>query len=364
MKKVLSIAIIVLIIMACSKSDDDNGNNIGNDNYNRVAMQTNLADNIIIPALQDLNTDIEVLVSAKNTFVTTQNQANLETLRDAWLNAYKTWQSVEMFNIGKAEELLYSFQMNVYPTSVEDIESNILNGDYDLTNVNNNDAVGFPALDYLLYGVADEDAEILNVYSNNNYINYLSDIVDQMKMLTQTVLTDWTSNYRTVFINSTENTVSSSVNKFVNDFIYYYEKGLRANKIGIPAGVFSPSPLPNKIETLYNEEASKELAMIALQSAQDVFNGKAYNSNTTNDSFNDYLIALNRNDLATLINARFDAAKEKMQILNTSLKTQVNMDNSKMTEAYDALQLIVVSLKVDMLQAFNMSVDYVDADGD
>ena len=35
-----------------------------------------------------------------------------------------------------------------------------------------------------------------------------------------------------------------------------------------------------------------------------------------------------------------------------------------MTEAFDALQLIVVSLKVDMLQAFNISVDYVDADGD
>ena len=35
-----------------------------------------------------------------------------------------------------------------------------------------------------------------------------------------------------------------------------------------------------------------------------------------------------------------------------------------MTEAYDALQLVVVALKVDMLQAFNVSVDYVDADGD
>ena len=35
-----------------------------------------------------------------------------------------------------------------------------------------------------------------------------------------------------------------------------------------------------------------------------------------------------------------------------------------MTEAYDALQLVVVSIKVDMLQAFNVSVDYVDADGD
>lgn len=35
-----------------------------------------------------------------------------------------------------------------------------------------------------------------------------------------------------------------------------------------------------------------------------------------------------------------------------------------MTQAYDALQMAVVYLKVDMVQAFNISVDYVDADGD
>ena len=35
-----------------------------------------------------------------------------------------------------------------------------------------------------------------------------------------------------------------------------------------------------------------------------------------------------------------------------------------MTKAYDELQKAVVLLKVDMLQAFNVNVDYVDADGD
>ena len=35
-----------------------------------------------------------------------------------------------------------------------------------------------------------------------------------------------------------------------------------------------------------------------------------------------------------------------------------------MTETFDALQMAVVLLKVDMLQAINISVDYVDADGD
>jgi hypothetical protein len=35
-----------------------------------------------------------------------------------------------------------------------------------------------------------------------------------------------------------------------------------------------------------------------------------------------------------------------------------------MLSAYDALQRNVVFMKVDMLQALNINVDYVDADGD
>ena len=35
-----------------------------------------------------------------------------------------------------------------------------------------------------------------------------------------------------------------------------------------------------------------------------------------------------------------------------------------MLSSYDELQKVVVLLKVDMLQAFDISTDYVDADGD
>ena len=35
-----------------------------------------------------------------------------------------------------------------------------------------------------------------------------------------------------------------------------------------------------------------------------------------------------------------------------------------MLYAYDAIQQLVVSFKVDMLQSLSISVDYVDADGD
>jgi hypothetical protein len=185
-----------------------------------------------------------------------------------------------------------------------------------------------------------------------------------MNSLNNAFLNDWKSGYRTTFINASGNTVTSSLNKIVNDFMFYYEKGLRANKIGIPAGNFSNGPLPNTVEAFYNKKVSKELALEGLQAVQDFFNGKAYAANVTGESFSTYLTALDRSDLVSVINSKFDAARQKIEGLDSNFVNQINSDNTKMTEAYDALQSAVVSLKVDMVQAFGVVLDFIDSDGD
>tara|TARA_R110002049_G_scaffold302258_1_gene494968 strand:+ start:21359 stop:22453 length:1095 start_codon:yes stop_codon:yes gene_type:complete len=362
-KRFFLVIVTTVFVLACSSSSDD-GPTGEKDNFDRGALLSNLADNLIIPALQDLNVKLATLKTDKDAFVSAPNQTNLDALRTSWLATYKIWQQVEMYNIGKAETSLYAYQMNIYPVSTTKVEANIASGTYDLSYTNNNDAVGFPALDYMLYGIANDDTTILSKYADAKYKTYLSDLLNQMISLTETVLNDWTTTYKTTFISSTSNTATSSVNKFVNDFIYYYEKGLRANKFGIPAGVFSTNPLPEKVEAFYNKQVSKTLALEGLNAVQNAFNGKYYNSSATGESFKSYLIYLERSDLVTLINSRFDAARQKIQLLDANFNNQINTDNTKMTEAYDALQLAVVSLKVDMLQAFNVNLDYIDADGD
>jgi hypothetical protein len=362
----------VMAIGACSDSEDD-GNGQA-DTFDRKALLENAADNIIIPALQELSTDLAALKTSKDLFITAPNQSNLEDLREEWLAAYLTWQYVEMINVGKAEEIFYSFQMNIYPTNVSDIEANMnmVTATYDLTTPENNDAVGFPAVDYLLYGTASTDADIVRFYSSDikasSHQQYLSDIIDQMDSLTTTVLNDWTSSYRDTFVNSTGNTASSSLNMMINDFVFYYEKGLRANKIGIPAGVFSTSPLADRVEGLYSREFSKELALEGLQAVDDFFNGRAYDGTATGESYASYLTLLRNNsgtsDLTGIINSQLSTARSQMNLLNNNLFDQVNTDNGMMTATYDELQRVTVLFKVDMLQTLNVSVDYIDSDGD
>lgn len=372
MKKIVSLVALVICIVACSSSDDgttpDTGNGGGETAFNRATMLSNIADNIIIPSYQALNTDLGALATAKDNFIAMPNQANLDALRGAWLTAYKAWQHVEAFNIGLAEQTLYYFQMNTYPVNLTDVENNIENGNYDLGSVNNNDAVGFPALDYMLFGLVDSDVNIIAKYNTDTnatkYTTYLSDLITQMQTLTQDVLNDWTNTYRDTFVASTANTATSATNKFINDFIFYYEKGLRANKIGIPAGNFSTTSLPDRVEAYYNQEVSKELALESLDAVIAIFNGTEFGGSAAGESFKTYLISLDRSDLATTIINQFNTARGKIQELDANFVTQIHTDNTKMTQAYDALQAAVVLLKVDMLQAFDISVDFVDADGD
>ncbi|AUC84118.1 peptidase M75 superfamily protein [Polaribacter sp. ALD11] len=364
-KNFLILFILVITIYACSSSEK--GEPAVTDSFDRSAMLVNIADNIIIPAYEDFSTKMNALKTTGETFTANPNQVNLDDLRASWLIAYKAWQHVEMFNIGKAEEIQFSFYMNIYPLTVKDVEDNITNGSYDLTSVNNHDAQGFPALDYLLYGVADTDATILEKYTtatnNDNYKKYITAVLNQMNTLTTSVVSDFKAQ-RNTFIASTQNTATSVVNQLINDYIFYYEKGLRANKFGIPVGVFSSTPLPEKVEGFYKNDVSKELALEALTAVKNLFEGKYYASSTVGLGFKDYLIKLNRTDIATSITNQFNLATTEINKLDKSFSIQINTDNTAMTKSFDELQKAVVLLKVDMLQAFNINVDYVDADGD
>tara|TARA_R110002049_G_scaffold79845_1_gene203131 strand:+ start:6568 stop:7668 length:1101 start_codon:yes stop_codon:yes gene_type:complete len=364
-RRFLLLFISVLTINACSSSSENEPDKT--DNFNRNAMLINIADNIIIPSYEDFSVKMNTLKSIGDTFTNNPTQTTLEDLRDAWLAAYKSWQHVEMFNIGKAEEIQFSFYMNIYPLTVKDVEDNIANGTYNLDSSNNHDAQGFPALDYLLHGVANTDTEILEKYTtatnNDNYKKYITDVLNQMNTLTIDVVSDFKTQ-RNTFVTSTANNATSAVNKLINDYIFYFEKGLRANKIGIPAGNFSTDPLPEKVEAFYKNDVSKELALEALTAVKNLFEGKHYASTTIGVSFKDYLIDLERTDIATSITNQFNLATAEVEKLDNSFTLQVNTDNTAMTKSYDELQKVVVLLKVDMLQAFNINVDYVDADGD
>ncbi|MGB0521740.1 MAG: imelysin family protein [Flammeovirgaceae bacterium] len=367
MKRVIPFLILMMGIFGCSDDGATDG-----PVYDRSAMLTNWADNIIIPAYTAFSTELTALKTAGTTFTTTPTEGNLATLRTEWKDAYIAWQAVSMFEIGKAEELLYRNNMNIYPVNTTEVEDNIASGTYNLELPSLYDAQGFPALDYLINGLAATDADIVGFYTTNgnaeNYKTYLTDVITRMEDLTDQVLTDWTSGYRDTFVSNSGSSATASTDKYVNDYIFYYEKALRAGKVGIPAGNFSGSTLPENVEAFYKKDISKELLLAAIDASKNFFEGKHFNSNTTGESLKSYLEFLNTNvdgaSLSSQISDQFDTARAKAATLNDNFVEQINSNNTLMLETFDELQKNVVFLKTDMLSAMSINVDFVDADGD
>ena len=358
-KKIFSFTfILIFLIFSCSSDNDDSSSEVWEQ---KSEMLTNWADNFIIPSHSTLLNNLVYLEGAGNSFTNLPNQQNLDSLRTVFINAYMSWQYVEMFDIGPAEESYYKSKMNIYPTTVSRIEINIQNENTDFNNSNNYSAQGFPALDYLLYGIETSDELIISKYNTDSkYLSYLSEVINQMLQNTYPIIEEW-GPYRNTFVNSVENTATSSVNKMTNDFIYYYEKGFRANKFGIPAGVFSGSTLPEKVEGYYNKNISKQLALEAFQAIKTFYIG---NGGVSLSQYIDDVSSDGYADLSTDILDQFDIAESLINGLDNNFYNQIITDNNKVLETYDAIQQGTILLKTDMLSVLQIATDYVDADGD
>jgi len=358
---------LIFIAFSCTENPDDNP--VLNDNFDRAEMLEFWADDIIIPAYTAYNNSVGNLDSKTTAFYNDPSIENLNTLRNAWLNSYLAWQETSMFEIGKAEEINLRSFTNIYPADVDLIHENINSGTYNLELPSNFAAQGFPALEFLLYGQGNSDLESLEVLSSEKTEIYFKDLVTRLNNLGSLVLEDWNQGYRADFISNKGSSATASTDKMVNDFLYYYEKYLRAAKVGMPAGIFSGNEEPQLVEGRYSKIYSKQLFEKGFSSVRSFFSGQSFDGLQQGTSLEQYLLEINETNTTELnignaIISQWENVDLALENVGDSFENQVIEDNVKMLALYDELQKAVVPLKVDMLQALNIQVDFVDADGD
>lgn len=366
------IGFLLLAVAIVSCNSDDSGKSGTSDNFDRGAMLANWADNIIIPSFESFAAETQTLSDAAESFTEDPSEAKLAELRAAFKVAYLAYQTVAPFEIGKAETIDYHGFLNIYPTDAASITAKAEANNFNLELPASRDEQGFPALDFLINGLGETDAETVSFYTENassqGYKNYLTGVADRIDALTDTVLANWKNGFRDTFVANTSSSSTGSVDKFTNDFVMYFEMDLRSGKIGIPAGAFSGNPVPETAEAYYSDDFSKQLYLKALELFRNFFNGKHFNSTQTGPSYKQYLEYLTSirggEDLAAMINDQIANVVQQSGALDADLAEQVRTNNALMLAAFDELQKVVVLLKIDMLQALDISVDYVDTDGD
>lgn len=348
--------ILASLFVACA--DDDSG---AVNNFDRKAMLSDIGNNVIIPAFEDLNREVVLLKSLVTEFAISPSELALTNTQAKFVEAYTQWQHCNFYDFGPSFTHIIRTSSNSFPTDILTIEENINSQDYDLKSATNLVASGFPALDYLLFGINENPVEFYA--ENENARNYLNDVTTELYNEINKVSTDWSNTYIETFTNADGTDVGSSLGQMINQLTHHVEAYLRDGKIGIPLGVRNLNePLPMHTEAAYKGDISLQLCKENLIALKAIFEGNA------GMGLNDYLDALNaqhiEESLGNAIITIIDKAIDKVNAIPVPLKEAVISSPVEVGETYAALQQLTVILKNDLTSSLGVLITYQDNDGD
>lgn len=375
MKKIYWSVVVILAVTlfyACHKPEtpavDDNIVN----GFDKKAMLTNYADNIIIPAYTAMQQKIAALQTASDAFLAAPSATTQANVKTAYLAAHLQYETIAAFQFGPAETALldifvnysggldYSFatagQLTGFSIDTTTIESNIVSGTYDLAAMSRNSlySQGFPALNYLYFG-----PNAIAKFSTNtgNRVKYVQDVVARLKTLVDNVASGW-GTYRTEFIGNTKTNTGSPIGSMVNQLAYQLDM-LKGPRIGWPFGKQSNGIVfADKCEGYY-AGASVALAIENLSALKKIYNGAG-----SGKGLSDYIVALKNPTLNTDVLAQFDAAIAKLQLIPDPLSASLTAQPAAVDAAYKEIQKLLTLLKTDVASATAVQITFMDNDGD
>lgn len=326
--------------------------------FQKSALLTDLTNELILPNYRTLQSKVNDLIRSLDDFDKSVAGSDFETIQLNWTACNTAFQAVRTYEFGPAMEIGFRAAFGTFPTDTARIESNISSGGYNLGTASNTQAIGLPALEYLLFRNGAE-----NIYENDQRVaNYVQEVCEKMSGEIDYVVNGWDNGYAATFKASTGTESNSGFSLLVNEFNKEYELAKNA-KIGIPLGKKSLGiPQPEFIEAPYSKQSLNLLQEAVIQ-MQRIFNGVDAEG-IDHTGFDDYLIALDRKDLVDEINSEMTVIINDLNQINGSFEEALITQNEALQNVYVKIADMVVHFKTDMTSAFGVLITYQDNDGD
>jgi predicted lipoprotein len=333
-------------------------------NFDKAAFLSNTVNNIITPRYDSLKNSVDKLQTAIQNFCNNPAQNTLDTAQGAYFQAGIQWQRAMIFEFGPAENIQLRAKLNNFPVFVNRLEYAVQSNNYNLEIDSFSFTRGFPAIDYLLYGVNNSEVEVLDSFiSSSNRRQFLLNVVNQIQNKVDQVVNEWNI-YKNNFVSNTAVSTGSPTSLLVNQLNQNYEL-LKNNKLGIPVGAkVSYIPAPEKTEAYYSG-FSTDFALASLYGMYELFSGR------DGIGLDDYIASTAAEKegqlLQNVITNQFSLVYNGLEALKpNSLATAIRNDFNTVKTIYGQAQNQVVYLKTDLPSVICVSITYIDNtdDGD
>lgn len=341
--------------------------------YSVTNMLSGIGNNIIIPRFANLTQTTLALKTEASSFVTQLDSASLVSLQNKFNTAYLSYQKVSMFNFGPALTNGFNMRerMNVFPVSMATYDM-YMNNSNTQPSQNINATVGFPAIEYLIFGNVDSVlAKFTTGPQAANRKTYLVNLTDYLHQLSSTVYNAWVStggNYIATFVADGGNSVGSPLSLLVNEFNFDFET-LKNFKYKIPLGKFDAGIVqPDKVEGYYSG-TSVALSAANADAIYKLYLGVA-ESGADGEGLHDYLVCLDAYyqtedvSLASSINSQFALIYSKILAIPDPMSATLSSNKQVIDDAHTEMQIAVPLIKREMTAAMGVQISYTDNDGD
>ncbi len=364
-------ALLLLTQWACKSDGNGETPDPCTSQLDQGALFQTVADQLIIPRYQGFQTAVNTLQSKTTSFLAAPEEASLLALQEAFKAAYINWQYVAQYQFGPAEEVGLQMAVNNFPVDISLVQAQIESGKTDFSQPEAFDR-GFPAIDYMLFGLADNNAAILAKYVDDtaikvHYQAYLQNNIAAIKTKVDQVLNKWEKEgFRESFIAATGTAAGASLSQMINGLNQHYEI-IRREKLGIPVGALTLGfPNPEKTEAFFSG-ISTQLALTAIQAAQEFYLGKGADG-VNRTGLDDYLQQISETAegqaLHQSIATQFDLAITRLSALEDPLSEEIKNNQSIVETAYAEVVKQVINIKTDLPSLLCIAITYVDNPSD
>lgn len=367
-RSILLVTGLVGLLLSCV----DNPEEKNQQTTSRKPVLENLANTVIIPGYENLHAQASLLDQSVKDFTAEPNQENLTKLREEFIGAYSAWQKVSFLEFGPAFSQTLRAELNTFPTDNFSIDNAVQTGEFSFTGFSTQNRRGLPAMDYLIYGVADTDEGILEKYTSDanaeSRKEYLMTVSQLILNKVDLVYNQWLpagGNYQQEFIQSDGTDVGSSFGEMVNALSQFLERFTRDARIGIPLGKRSQGVIILRNVEAYYSRQSIPLFQEHISGMRDFYLGK--NGDQDGKGFYEFLQEIKAGEdgkLAQRILDQFDLILSRLDQVPSPLSETIRTNPAPAEAVHVELQKLVILIKTEFSSALGVLITYQDNDGD
>lgn len=351
----LSLSISILFFASCEISEQKL--------FDQRTMQLkNVNDFGATPLHDEFEASSEQLANNVQAFSDDITLENLNTIKTQWRTTANLFKRCELYDIGEVNGSFIHFRIHRWPIDAERLEDSLqstLPLTYEDFSGLGSSILGIAALEHLLFE-NDANTTLLQFQNEPKRLTYLKFTADYLKEKATELNSIW-KDYSSFFITALETEIAGGQNQMTNTLAAYLDESVKA-RLAKPLGEESGLPPNKNLLEAPISDASLNFIRSGFGEWKRCFSGEYANS-TNNYGFDDYLVALDNQDLVNRINTAVQDCDNALANL-TSLNQDLETETAKVIALNDTFKALVILIKVDMGSFINAIITPNDADGD